>query len=65
MGKGASKLRKPKYIKNFNAENKSLDVIDSIEQGQHMKIAPRHPSTVEAFKRNEGKLSVKDKEIFH
>jgi hypothetical protein len=57
MGKGASKLRQPKYVKNFNIENKSIDVIDSIETGKHVKASPRHPSTVEAFKKNEGNFS--------
>lgn len=55
MGKSLSKL-KPKYIKNFNIENKTHDIIDVIEKGKYVKGSPRHPSTVEGFKRNEGIL---------
>lgn len=56
MGKGASKLRKPKYIKNFNIENEAMKAIDAIEQGKSMKISPRHPSTKEFLRQNEGWL---------
>ena len=57
MGKSISKM-KPKYIKNFNIENKTNDLIEVIEQGKFIKGSPRHPSTVENFRRNEGFLLV-------
>jgi hypothetical protein len=45
----------PKYIKNFNVENRIQKQIKRNEQNVWLKQAPRHPSTVETLKKLEGK----------
>ena len=54
MGKGMSKV-KPKYVQNYNLENRVMNRIDQIEKGEVVNQAPRHPSTVEFYKKIEGK----------
>jgi hypothetical protein len=51
MGKGASRYV-PKYFTNFNIENRAIKKINANEA----VMSPRHPSTVEYFKKNERKL---------
>lgn len=45
---------KPKYVQNFNLENRVLNRIDQIEKGEVLNKSPRHPSTVEFYKNIEG-----------
>lgn len=54
MGNKIRKMPVPKYIKDFNVENRVTNEIDKMEHGMQ-KMAPRHPSTVEKFKQIEGK----------
>lgn len=51
MGNQVKKLRLPKYIKNFNVENRAAKAIE--KQKYQATVSPRHPSTVEIFKKME------------
>ena len=48
MGNRASWV--PKYIRDFNIENRAAKEIDL----HKIKQSPRHPSTIEIFKKREG-----------
>jgi hypothetical protein len=66
MGQRASAII-PRYVKDFNIENRVSKQMDRMEQNVALKISPRHPSTAERFKQIEGfcfkhKLKLKDLE---
>lgn len=52
MGGKSSKhvIKTPKYIKNFNIENKASKKIEKIAKGDGFVMAPRHPSTAAILK---------------
>lgn len=52
---GNKLIRTPKYIKNFNIENRAAKKLE--KNNVQVKVSPRHPSTVEKFKKIEGDLS--------
>ena len=55
MGQKFSRMS-PKYLKNFNIENKALKRIETIEEGHKLNVAPRHPSTKYLFEKKEGQF---------
>ena len=63
MGNKIRKMPVPKYIKDFNVENRVTNEIEKMEHGMQ-KMAPRHPSTVEKFKQIEGKIQENKKKRY-
>lgn len=56
MGNQLRKLRIPKYVRDFNLENR---IEKELEKDLTHRVSPRHPSTVERFKKIEGKRVLK------
>ena len=57
MGQKFSRLT-PRYLKNFNIENKALKKIEIIAESNNLNVAPRHPSTKYILKEKEGQFLI-------